>query len=163
MMKWDGIKDIVRDLQNGKMVIVMDDEKRENEGDLIMAASKVRPQHINFMVKYGRGLVCVPMGGKRLEKLGLYSMSSEPQDPYKTAWVISVDARRGVSTGISAEDRALTISLLAKKGSKSGDFIKPGHVFPLRAQEGGVLVRAGHTEACVDLMGLAGLDPVGVI
>ncbi|MBN1871260.1 MAG: 3,4-dihydroxy-2-butanone-4-phosphate synthase, partial [Candidatus Omnitrophica bacterium] len=127
-MKINSIKEIAEDLKKGKMVIVMDDEKRENEGDLIMAASKVFTDNVNFMVKYGRGLVCVPMEGKRLEQLGLYSMSSEPQDPYKTAWVISVDARRGITTGISAQDRAYTIRLLANKKTRSSDFAKPGHV-----------------------------------
>lgn len=162
-MKLNTIQEIIEDLKAGKMVIVMDDEKRENEGDLFMAASKVRPQDINFMVKYGRGLVCVPMEGKRLDELGLYYMAGSQGDPFKTSWAVSVDAKQGITTGISAKDRAHTIKLLSKKRAKSSDFVRPGHVFPLRAQEGGVLVRAGHTEASVDLLKPASLYLAGVI
>ncbi|MEA3305323.1 MAG: bifunctional 3,4-dihydroxy-2-butanone-4-phosphate synthase/GTP cyclohydrolase II [Candidatus Omnitrophota bacterium] len=162
-MKLNTIKEIISDLKDGKMVIVMDDEKRENEGDLIMAASNVTASDINFMVRYGRGLVCVPMEGKRLDELGLYSMAGSPGDPYKTAWAVSVDAKAGVTTGISARDRARTVLLLSKKKTKASDLVKPGHIFPLRAQDGGVLVRAGHTEACIDLMKLSSLYPAGVI
>lgn len=162
-MRFNTTQEIIKDLKAGKMVVVMDDEKRENEGDLIMPASKVRPEDINFMVKYGRGLVCVPMEGARLDELGLYSMAGSQSDPYKTAWAVSVDSKHGITTGISARDRAHTIRLLAKKNTKSSDFARPGHIFPLRAQEGGVLVRAGHTEACVDLMKLSSIYPVGVI
>ncbi len=162
-MKFNTIQEIIKELESGRTVVVMDDEKRENEGDLVIAASKVMPEDINFMVKYGRGLVCAPMEGKRLDKLGLYSMSGSPSDPYKTAWAVSIDAKHGITTGISARDRAHSIRLLSKKNARSSDFVKPGHVFPLRAQEGGVLVRAGHTEACVDLMKLSSLYPVGVI
>ena len=162
-MKFNSIQEITEELKAGKIVVVMDDEKRENEGDLIMAASKVRPEDINFMVKYGRGLVCVPMEGKRLDDLGLYLMTGSRSDPYKTAWAVSVDAKQGITTGISARDRAHSIRLLSKKNARSSDFVKPGHVFPLRSQEGGVLVRAGHTEACVDLMKLSSLYPIGVI
>lgn len=162
-MKLNTIQEIIEELKTGRMVVVMDAERRENEGDLIMAASKVKPEDINFMVKYGRGLVCVPMEERRLDELGLYSMIGSASDPYKTAWAISVDAKHGITTGISAKDRAHTIRLLSRRRVKSSDFVKPGHVFPLRAQEGGVLVRAGHTEACVDLMKLSSLYPVGVI
>jgi len=162
-MKLNSIQGIVDDLKAGKTVVVMDDEKRENEGDLVIAASKVRHEDINFMVKYGRGLVCVPMEGGRLDELGLHSMTGSQSDPFKTAWAVSVDAAHGISTGISARDRAHTIELLSRKKVKSSDFIKPGHIFPLRAQEGGVLVRTGHTEACIDLLKLASLQPVGVI
>ncbi len=162
-MKLDSILEIADDLKAGRTVVVMDDEKRENEGDLVIAASKVRPEDINFMVKYGRGLVCVPMEAGRLDSLGLHSMIGTQSDPFKTAWAVSADAARGITTGISAEDRAHTIRLLASKKAKPSDFTRPGHVFPLRAQEGGALVRAGHTEACIDLLKLAGLDPVGVI
>jgi 3,4-dihydroxy 2-butanone 4-phosphate synthase/GTP cyclohydrolase II len=162
-MKINTIQEIIKELKSGRVVIVMDDERRENEGDLVVAASKVRQEDINFMVKYGRGLVCVPMEGKQLDRLGLYSITNSPSDPYKTAWAISVDAKHGITTGISAKDRAYTIRLLSNKKAKSSDFVRPGHVFPLRAQEGGVLVRAGHTEACVDLMKLASSHPVGVI
>jgi len=162
-MKLNTIQEIIRDLMAGKIVIVMDDEKRENEGDLVMAASKVNAEDINFMVRYGRGLVCVPMEGALLDKLGIYSMVGSPADPFKTAWAISVDAKHGISTGISAKDRAHTIRLLGRKNAKPADLVKPGHIFPLRAQEGGVLVRAGHTEACVDLMKISSLYPAGVI
>jgi 3,4-dihydroxy 2-butanone 4-phosphate synthase/GTP cyclohydrolase II len=162
-MKLNTIQEITKDLKAGRMVVVVDDEKRENEGDLVMSASRVKAEDINFMVKYGRGLVCVPMEGKSLDDLGLYSMLGSLSDPFKTAWAISVDAKHGITTGISARDRGYTIRLLSRKKAKASDFIKPGHVFPLRAQEGGVLVRAGHTEACVDLIKLSSLEPVGVI
>lgn len=161
--KFNTIDEIIEDLRAGKMVIIVDDEDRENEGDLLMAASFVKPEDINFMAKYGRGLICVPMEGKRLDELGLKPMSEKPEDKYSTAWAISVDAREGITTGISAHDRAHTIHTLINPNTKPEDLIKPGHVFPLRAREGGVLVRAGHTEACVDLMKLAGLYPAGVI
>lgn len=162
-MKLNSIQEIMDDLSAGRMVVVMDDEKRENEGDLVIRAAGVRPEDINFMVKYGRGLVCVPMEGARLDELGLHSMTGSRSDAFKTAWAVSVDAAGGITTGISAKDRAHTIKLLSRRGAGSSDFMKPGHVFPLRAQEGGVLVRAGHTEACVDLLKLASLDPTGVI
>jgi len=162
-MRLNTVREIIKDLKAGRMVIVMDDEKRENEGDLVMSASAIRPEDMNFMVTHGRGLVCVPMEGGRLDKLGLYPMAGSRSDPYKTAWTVSVDAKRGITTGISARDRARTIRLLAKKGAKPSDFVSPGHIFPLRPQEGGVLVRAGHTEACVDLMALSSLYPAGVI
>src|SRR3989338_283217 len=162
-MKASNMQDIIRDLKSGKMVIVMDDEKRENEGDLVMAASKVSAEEINFMVRYGRGLVCVPMEGAILDRLGIYSMVGSPGDPFKTAWAVSVDAKGGITTGISAKDRAHTIHLLGSKKTKPQDLVKPGHIFPLRALEGGVLVRAGHTEACVDLMRISGLYPAGAI
>ena len=162
-MEFDSIKDVINDVRLGRTVIVIDDASRENEGDLLMAASKVTPAAINFMAKFGRGLICAPMDKGYLEKLGLNPMSSEAKDPFKTAWAISTDAKKGVTTGISAHDRARTLKLLSLKRSRQEDFVKPGHVFPLSAQDGGVLVRAGHTEACVDLLKLAGLSPVGVI
>jgi len=161
--KFNTIDEILDDLKAGKMVIIVDDEDRENEGDLVMAASFVKPEDINFMAKYGRGLICVPMEGKRLDELGLKPMQEKPEDKYSTAWTISVDARDGITTGISAPDRAHTIHTLINPNTRAEDLIKPGHIFPLRAREGGVLVRAGHTEACVDLMKLAGLYPAGVI
>lgn len=157
------IKDIIKDIKHGKMVIVIDDEGRENEGDLIIAASKVTPEHINFMAKHGRGLICVPMEGKRLDELNIHPMATEKPDPYSTAWTISVDAKHGITTGISAYDRAHTIKVLINPKSKASDLIRPGHIFPLRAVEGGVLVRAGHTEASVDLCKLAQAYPAGVI
>jgi 3,4-dihydroxy 2-butanone 4-phosphate synthase/GTP cyclohydrolase II len=152
------------------MVIVVDDEDRENEGDLVIAADAVSPDHINFMAKYGRGLVCVPMEEARLAALEIAPMAGRPaassassSDPYATAWMMSVDAAEGVTTGISAHDRALTIQKLIDSKTRPDALIRPGHVFPLRARPGGVLVRAGHTEAAVDLARLAGRFPAGVI
>jgi 3,4-dihydroxy 2-butanone 4-phosphate synthase/GTP cyclohydrolase II len=162
-MKLNSIEEAIKDLKKGKMIVVVDDPSRENEGDLIAPASGITAEKVNFMAKHGRGLICVPMEEKIAEKLGLHLMAHAPQDPFKTAWSVSVDAKKGVTTGISAHDRAKTIKLLAYHRSTGKDFVKPGHVFPLRARDGGVLVRAGHTEACVDLMKLSGHPPVGVI
>lgn len=157
------IKDAIEDIRRGRMVIVVDDEDRENEGDLIMAASKITPQAVNFMVKSGRGLVCVPMTGERLDVLQLGSMVQENSERLKTAFTVSVDGKAGVTTGISANDRARTIKLLVDAKTRPEDLARPGHIFPLRAREGGVLVRAGHTEAAMDLARLAGLPAAGVI
>jgi len=162
------IPQILEDLKNGKMVIVVDDEDRENEGDLVMPASFVKPEHINFMAKFGRGLICVPMEEERLKALNLEPMLTDKavfgqEDPFATAWMISVDAARGITTGISAYDRARTIEILINPQSKPDDLIRPGHTFPLRARLGGVLVRAGHTEAAIDLMRLSSLYPAGAI
>ena len=162
-MKFNTIPEIIADLKKGRMAIVIDDEDRENEGDLIMAGSLTKPSDINFMAKYGRGLICVPMEGARLDEFNLRPMTTEAPDPYKTGWAISCDAESGITTGISAHDRARTINVLADPGMSPESLVKPGHVFPLRANAGGVLVRAGHTEACVDLLKLAKLFPVGVI
>lgn len=162
-MKFNTIKEVTEDLARGKQIIVVDDEDRENEGDLVMAGSLAKSADINFMAKYGRGLICVPMEGSRLDDLDLHPMSTNVVDPYRTGWAISCDAKHGITTGISAQDRARTINILSNPKAKSKDLVKPGHVFPLRANEGGVLVRAGHTEACVDLLKSAGLYPVGVI
>ena len=162
-MKLNSVDEALKDIKNGKMVIFVDDPSRENEGDLIAAASKITPETINFMAKYGRGLICVPMEDRVADRLELDLMTGKASDPYKTAWAVSVDAKKGVSTGISAHDRARTIKLLSSGESKAEDFIRPGHVFPLRARKGGVLVRAGHTEASVDIMKMAGLSPVAVI
>jgi 3,4-dihydroxy 2-butanone 4-phosphate synthase/GTP cyclohydrolase II len=164
----NGIAEIISELQSGRMVIVVDDEERENEGDLIMAASFVKPQDINFMAKEGRGLICVPMEEERLSQLSLQPMLedlrlSSQKDPYSTSWMISVDAAKGITTGISAYDRSRTIEVLINPQSSPEDLIRPGHIFPLKALKGGVLVRAGHTEAAVDLMRLSGLYPAGVI
>lgn len=150
-------------IKEGKMIIVVDDEDRENEGDLVMAASKVTSESINFMTKYGRGLVCVPLTEERARQLDLEPMVTHSTDPHGTAFTVSVDAKNGTTTGISAEDRAVTAQLLAEPCAKSSDFRRPGHMFPLIARKGGVLKRAGHTEAAVDLARLAGLEPVGVI
>ncbi|MBI4355281.1 MAG: bifunctional 3,4-dihydroxy-2-butanone-4-phosphate synthase/GTP cyclohydrolase II [Candidatus Omnitrophica bacterium] len=157
------IPEIIEELQQGRLVIVVDDEEREAEGDLVMAATFVTPESINFMAKHGRGIICVPMEGQRLDALGLHQMISQNQDPMKTAWTVSVDAREHVTTGISAHDRAQTIRTLLNPAAKPEDLARPGHIFPLRAKEGGVLRRAGHTEAGVDLARLAGLYPAAII
>ncbi|WP_019907111.1 bifunctional 3,4-dihydroxy-2-butanone-4-phosphate synthase/GTP cyclohydrolase II [Thermoanaerobacter indiensis] len=159
---FDRIEDAIEDIKQGKMIIVVDNENRENEGDLVMAAEKVTGEHINFMIKYGRGLVCVPMTEKRLNDLGIYQMVENNTDHKETAFTVSVDYKE-CTTGISAFERALTVNKLVDDNSKPEDFTKPGHIFPLRAKDGGVLVRAGHTEAAVDLAVLAGLKPAGVI
>ncbi|MCK9430278.1 MAG: 3,4-dihydroxy-2-butanone-4-phosphate synthase, partial [Candidatus Omnitrophica bacterium] len=165
---FNSISEIIEDLKAGKMVIVVDDEDRENEGDLVMSASFVKPEDINFMAKFGRGLICVPMEEERLRLLELDPMlkntlQANAEDPFKTAWMISVDAAKGVTTGISAYDRARAIEVLVNTQSRPEDLARPGHIFPLRSRRGGVLVRAGHTEASLDLMRLAGLYPAGVI
>lgn len=169
-MQFNNIPEIIEDLKLGRMVIVIDDEDRENEGDIIMAACFVRPQDINFITKEARGLICVPMEEERLEVLDLHPMLTSPKDrhekskdPFDTAWTISTDAKTGTTTGISAFDRARTIKVLIDFNSKPEDLIRPGHIFPLKARKGGVLVRAGHTEAAVDLTRMAGLYPAGVI
>jgi 3,4-dihydroxy 2-butanone 4-phosphate synthase / GTP cyclohydrolase II len=162
-MKFNTIKEAIADMKKGKIVVVVDDADRENEGDLIMAAGKVTPQAINFMATYGRGLICLPVIGRRLDELKIEPMVAEPGDSLKTAFTISIDAKKGVTTGISAHDRANTVKAVLNKQTRPDDLIKPGHVFPLRYKEGGVLVRAGHTEAAVDLAKLAGLFPAGII
>jgi 3,4-dihydroxy 2-butanone 4-phosphate synthase/GTP cyclohydrolase II len=162
-MKLNSIPEILKDIRAGRMVIVMDDEDRENEGDLVMAAEFATPDKVNFMALHGRGILCAPMDSKRLEELDIHPMVGQSGDNFKTAWTVSIDAKRGITTGVSAQDRAHTFHLLANPKSHASDFVKPGHVFPLRAKEGGVLVRAGHTEAAVDLARLAGCRPVGVI
>ena len=157
------IPEILEEIREGRLVIVVDDGDRENEGDLVMAAPFATPEHINFMAKHGRGIICVPMEGPTLDRLGLHPMVTPSEDPMKTAWTISVDAKRGVTTGISAHDRAHTIQVLINPASTPDALNRPGHVFPLRAKEGGVLRRAGHTEAAIDLARLAGVSPAGVI
>lgn len=161
------IKDVLKDIKTGTPVIVVDDENRENEGDLIIAASHATADNINFMIKEARGLVCVPLLSSRIKELELdkfdYQHPGKGDDPYTTAWCISVDAKKGVTTGISASDRAKTVKKLIARNTEPSDFSIPGHLFPLRARDGGVLVRAGHTEAAVDLAVLAGLYPAGVI
>ena len=161
-MSFNTIEEALEDLKQGKMVIVVDDEDRENEGDLVCAAEKVTPEIINFMAKYGRGLICVPMEGKRLDELEIPIMVTQNTDPHHTAFTVSVDAV-DTHTGISAAERAKTVLKLIDPQARPEDFRRPGHVFPLRAKEGGVLRRAGHTEAAVDLARLAGLYPAGVI
>ena len=153
----------IEEIRAGRMIIVVDDEDRENEGDLTMAAEKVTPETINFMAKHGRGLICLAMTEQRLDQLRLGPMSAENTSNFGTAFTESVDARDGVSTGISAFDRAQTIKVAIDPATRPGDLARPGHVFPLRARQGGVLVRAGQTEASVDLARMAGLVPAGVI
>src|SRR6478672_10633577 len=153
--EFNSIESVIADLQKGKMVIVVDDADRENEGDLIMAAEFVTPAAINFMAKYGRGLICVPTTSERLQQLGIERMVRQNRETFKTDFQVSVDASRGVTTGISAADRAKTIKTMADPTAVPEDLVQPGHVFPLRARPGGVLQRAGHTEAAVDLARLA--------
>jgi 3,4-dihydroxy 2-butanone 4-phosphate synthase/GTP cyclohydrolase II len=157
------IEEIIAELKAGRMVILVDEEDRENEGDLVMAAEHVTPEAINFMVRHARGLVCLTLTDARCRQLGLKQMVSDNQTPHGTAFTVSIEAAEGVTTGISAADRAVTIQAAVAKNAQPDDIIQPGHIFPLRAQPGGVLVRAGHTEAGCDLVGMAGLEPASVI
>lgn len=161
-MKFDKIEDAIEDIRQGKMIVVVDDEDRENEGDLVMAAQLVTPESVNFMAKYGRGLICAPLTEARTKELGIDIMVKENTEQMKTAFTVSVD-HKSSKTGISAFERAKTIKELTNPDAKPSDFVQPGHVFPLVAKDGGVLKRAGHTEAAVDLARLAGLFPAGVI
>ncbi|NOH72331.1 3,4-dihydroxy-2-butanone-4-phosphate synthase [Vibrio pectenicida] len=156
-------QEIIEDIRLGKMVILMDDEDRENEGDLIMAAEHVTSEAINFMATYGRGLICLTMTKERCESLGLPPMVQDNNAQYTTNFTVSIEAAQGVTTGISAADRAKTVQAAVAIDAKAADLVQPGHIFPLAAQEGGVLTRAGHTEAGCDLARLAGLEPAGVI
>ncbi|MGQ9558011.1 MAG: bifunctional 3,4-dihydroxy-2-butanone-4-phosphate synthase/GTP cyclohydrolase II [Desulfurispora sp.] len=156
------IEEILEDIRQGKMVVMVDDEDRENEGDLIVAAEKATPEVINFMATYGRGLICMPMEGRRLDELDLPAMVTQNTDPHGTAFTVSVDYVQ-TSTGISAHERAMTVRAMIDPATRPEDLRRPGHIFPLRAKEGGVLRRAGHTEAAVDLCRLAGMYPAGVI
>ncbi len=162
-MSFATISEAVEDIKAGKFVIVVDDEGRENEGDLALAAEKVTPETINFMLLNARGLICLPVIGKRLDELGIHLMVMENTSNFSTAFTVSVEAKDKVSTGISAADRAETIRTVIDPATKPDDLVSPGHMFPLRARDGGVLVRAGHTEAIVDLAKMAGLYPAGVI
>ncbi len=159
----DSIESVLQDLRRGKVVIVTDDAQRENEGDLVVAAEKATPAAINFMIRFGRGLICVPMTEERAQTLNLVRMVAQNRERHRTDFTVSVDAAAGITTGISAADRARTIRLLADPKSKTGHFVQPGHIFPLVAKAGGVLQRTGHTEATVDLMKLAGLRPCAVL
>jgi 3,4-dihydroxy 2-butanone 4-phosphate synthase/GTP cyclohydrolase II len=161
-MKFATIPEAIEDVKKGKFIIIVDDEDRENEGDLILAAQKTTPEAINFMALYARGLICMPMTGQRLDYLDIPLMVSNNQSKHGTAFTVSVEAKQKVSTGISAPDRAETIRVMVDPNTKPDDIVLPGHMFPLRAREGGVLVRAGHTEATVDLARMAGLYPAGV-
>ncbi len=162
-MSFNTTEEIIEDLRHGKMVIIMDDEKRENEGDLIMAAEKVTRESINFMARYGRGLICLTLSKERCQQLRLPMMVSANDSAHKTNFTVSIEAAEGVTTGISAADRATTIRVAVAEDAQPQDLVQPGHVFPLMAQPGGVLVRAGHTEAGCDLARLAGMQPAAVI
>lgn len=157
------IEEIIDDARNGRMFILVDHEDRENEGDLVIPAQMATPEAINFMAMHGRGLICLSLPGERIDALGLELMSTNNSSRHETAFTVSIEAREGVSTGISAHDRARTVAVAIDASKGAGDIATPGHVFPLRAKNGGVLVRAGHTEAAVDLSRLAGLNPSGVI
>lgn len=162
-MQFSEIPEILEDLRKGRMVILVDAEDRENEGDLVCAAEKVTPEIINFMAKFGRGLICLPLAAEKCDSLGLYPQTIENTARFETAFTVSIDAAEGISTGISAADRARTIQVAIADDSKPADLVRPGHIFPLRARKGGILVRAGQTEGAVDLARLAGLTPAGVI
>ena len=157
------IEEVIEDARQGRMFILVDDEGRENEGDLVIPAEKTTPEVVNFMAKHGRGLICLSMTRQRVEELGLQPMSQKNQAQHQTAFTVSIEAREGVTTGISAADRAHTIAVAINSSNGRHDIVSPGHIFPLIAQDGGVLVRAGHTEAAVDVSRLAGLNPSGVI
>jgi 3,4-dihydroxy 2-butanone 4-phosphate synthase/GTP cyclohydrolase II len=162
IMKFNTVEEALEDIKSGKMIIVVDDEDRENEGDLLMAAEKVTPEAINFMATYGRGLICMPVIGSRLDELGIGDMVAKNTDNHETAFTVSIDAK-ATTTGISAYERAMTVQAVLDAAAKPEDLRRPGHIFPLRAREGGVLRRTGHTEAAVDLAKMAGLFPAGVI
>lgn len=157
------IEEVLEDIKSGKMIILVDDEDRENEGDIVVAAEKITPEHINFMAKYARGLICLTITEERAKKLQLPLMVPENTSPYKTAFTVSIEAKRGITTGISAADRARTILTAISDDAGPDDLARPGHIFPIIAKNGGVLVRTGHTEGSVDLAKLAGLKPAGVI
>jgi 3,4-dihydroxy 2-butanone 4-phosphate synthase / GTP cyclohydrolase II len=160
---FDSIQSAIQAIAQGEMIIVTDDQSRENEGDFVMAASKITPKAINMMIKHGRGLICTPVLENQLKRLKINPMVYENQETHRTDFTVSIDAAKGITTGISAYDRATTIKVLANPKSTSNRLVQPGHVFPLRAKPGGVLERAGHTEAAVDIASLAGLHPSGVI
>ncbi|MDW7662318.1 MAG: bifunctional 3,4-dihydroxy-2-butanone-4-phosphate synthase/GTP cyclohydrolase II [Bacillota bacterium] len=162
MRKFNTIEEAIEEIRLGKIIVVVDDEDRENEGDLLMAAEKATPEAINFMAKYGRGLICMPIAGERLEELSIPHMVERNTDSHQTAFTVSIDALE-TTTGISAHERAQTILKVMDPNARALDFKRPGHVFPLKSQKGGVLKRAGHTEAAVDLATMAGLSPAGVI
>ncbi|MBI3629510.1 MAG: bifunctional 3,4-dihydroxy-2-butanone-4-phosphate synthase/GTP cyclohydrolase II [Candidatus Rokubacteria bacterium] len=163
MSEFATIGEAIDEIRAGRMLVVVDDEDRENEGDLLMAADRVTPEHVNFMAKHGRGLICVPMTGERLDQLNISMMVTDNTAPMGTAFTVTVDAKRGATTGTSAHDRAVTIRTLVDPRTTAEDLARPGHILPLRAMPGGVLRRAGHTEAAVDLARLAGYSPAGVI
>ena len=157
------IVEAIEDVRQGKMIVIVDDEDRENEGDLMIAAEKATPELINFMARFGRGLICLTLTEERTKEFGLSMMVEDNQSAFETPFTVSIDARQGVSTGISAADRAHTIKVAIDSLTVKEDLVKPGHIFPLRAKDGGVLVRMGETEASVDIARIAGLNPYGVI
>ncbi len=157
------IDEAIKDILAGKMVIVVDDEARENEGDFIIPAQNISAENVNLMALYGRGLICAPISTEIAQKLNLPLMVPKSEDSHETAFTVSIDAKHGITTGISASDRAKTLRLLADETTNSDDFVKPGHIFPLIAKDGGVLTRPGHTEAAIDLAVMAGFKPAGVI
>jgi 3,4-dihydroxy 2-butanone 4-phosphate synthase/GTP cyclohydrolase II len=163
VIRFSEIPEVLEELRAGKMIVLVDAEDRENEGDLVCAAEKATPEIINFMAKFGRGLICLPLTAEKCDSLGLYPQTVENTARFETAFTVSIDASEGVTTGISAADRARTIQVAIAEGTKAGDLVRPGHIFPLRACKGGVLIRAGQTEGAVDLMRLAGLAQAGVI
>ena len=160
---FNSIEEAVEDIKKGKLVIVVDDENRENEGDFIIPAELVSKEHINFMITVGRGLVCAPITEEKAKHLDLPPMITKAEDSHETAFTISIDAAKNTTTGISTSDRAVTLQLLTDPSAKASDFVRPGHIFPLIAKQGGVRQRPGHTEAAIDLALLAGCAPVGVI
>jgi len=162
-IQFSEIPEVLEELRKGGIIVLVDAEDRENEGDLVCAAEKVTPEIINFMATYGRGLICLPLSAEKCDSLGLYPQAVDNTARFGTAFTVSIDAAEGVSTGISAADRARTIQVAIAKQAKAGDLVRPGHIFPLRVRDGGVLVRAGQTEGAVDLMRQAGLVPAGVI
>ncbi|MHC4337259.1 MAG: bifunctional 3,4-dihydroxy-2-butanone-4-phosphate synthase/GTP cyclohydrolase II [Planctomycetota bacterium] len=162
-MQFSEIPEILEELHQGRLIVLVDAEDRENEGDLVCAAEKVTPETINFMAKYGRGLICLPLTAERCDALGLYPQTTENTARFETAFTVSIDAATGITTGISAADRARTIQTAIADDTRPSDLVRPGHIFPLRSRQGGILVRAGQTEGAVDLMRLAGLKSAGVI
>ena len=162
-MEFNSTEELIKDIKSGKMVILLDDEDRENEGDLVCAADSVTPEIINFMVSKGRGLVCLTLSPEKCDQLNLPMMTNYNRTKHGTAFTVSIEAANGISTGISASDRATTVKALIKKNTNPQDLTRPGHVFPLIAKTGGVLRRTGHTEAAIDFARLAGFEPAGVI
>ncbi|MBS3126522.1 3,4-dihydroxy-2-butanone-4-phosphate synthase [Candidatus Woesearchaeota archaeon] len=162
-MKFATIPEAIKDLQRGRFIILIDDEDRENEGDLVLAAEKATPNKLNYMLKEARGILCVPMEGKRLDELDIPLMVQNNTDRFNTPFTVSVDARKGVSTGVSVNDRMETLKVLLDPNANPSDLVRPGHMFPLRAAKNGVLQRQGHTEAAVDFLKLADMKPVAVI
>ncbi len=162
-MTFNTCSELIEDIRQGRMVILVDDEDRENEGDLVMAAESVTPEAINFMTRYARGLICMPMSHELCEKLGLWLMVTENREAQRTKFTVSIDAARGISSGISAADRSVTIRKAVESGAGPADFVQPGHIFPLQSEPGGVLSRAGHTEASCDLARLAGFSEAAVV